>query len=291
MNIMTASMALKGRDGKPVLRVMLFFFLGMAFFSSCRRSAPPASAGDQTLPPPPQADSATMHRLAGIWVDDETDAVQFLVRDDSIFYPDTSSLPARFAVFDDTLVVLSRDNSRYPLKQVLDHSMVYESLTGEERVLRRSNNPDDSLLFLHHSYAPILLGQLVKRDSVGFSPSGDRYHLYIDVNPTRKKVYKTTYTDEGMAVQNVYFDNIIHIAVYEGRRCLFTHDFHKEEFASFVPEAFISGAVLSNMEFGRLVKEGCHFYATLCEPEGARCYVVDIVIGYDGSKNMKLVDY
>ena len=37
--------------------------------------------------------------------------------------------------------------------------------------------------------------------------------------------------------------------------------------------------------------ECCHFYATLCEPEGARCYVVDIVIGYDGSKNMKLVDY
>ena len=270
---------------------ILLSLLGLALLASCRRQSSSASADGDTMPPPPQADSATMHRLAGIWVDDETEAVQFLIREDSIFYPDTSSLPARFAVFDDTLVVFAQENSRYPLKQILDYSLLYESLTGEERVLRRSENPDDSLLFLHRSFAPILLGQLVRRDTVAFSPTGERYHLYIDVNPTRKKVYKTTYTDEGMAVENVYFDNIIHVGVYEGRISRYSHDFHKEEFASFVPEQFIGEAILSNMEFGRLDKNGCHFYATLCEPEGARCYVVDIVIGYDGSKNMKLVDY
>lgn len=269
----------------------IFLLTALTLLGSCRNRARFAPEDGGVPAVVRQADSATMGKLEGIWVDDETDAVLFLIRKDSIIYPDTNNLPARFAVFDDTLVVQSQEEPRYPLKQVGSNTLIYESLSGELMHLHRSTNLDDSLLFLHRQYAPILLGQKVKRDTVVFSPAGDRYHLYIDVNPTTHKVYRTSYTDEGLAVENVYYDNIIHISVYAGRQSVFSRDFCKKDFAELVPEPFLNEAILSNMEFGRIDKHGCRFNATLCEPEGTRCYVVAINVGYDGSKNLELVDY
>ena len=131
----------------------------------------------------------------------------------------------------------------------------------------------------------------MKRDTVAFTPAGQRLHLYITVNPTRMRVLKTTYTDEGMAAENSYFDNIIHIAVFEGRQKLFSQDFQKRHFSQLIPASFLDGAILSNMNFGRVTAKECHFHATICEPEGARCYVADIIVGLDGHYTTKLLEY
>lgn len=270
--------------------IYCILLLTACLMCGCKRSSS-VQTTETSAPKPRPVDSAAMQRLNGIWIDEETDAVVFMVRTDSVFYPDTLNLPATFCIVEDTLFLSSNPETGYPIHQLSDDFFEYESLSGEVFKLHKSYEPEDSLLFLHRSWDPILLGQLVKRDTVVFSPDGDRYHLYITVNPTHMRVSKTTYTDEGIAVENSYYDNIIHIGVYEGRRRLFSRDFQKRHFADLIPSQFLEGAILSNMSFGKVTNKGCHFLATICEPEGARCYVVNILAGYDGQYHMELTEY
>lgn len=236
-------------------------------------------------------DHEAMQKMCGIWVDDETEAVAFMIRADSVFYPDTLNLPSPFTIIEDTFFLASRPEMGYPICLLTDNRMEYENLSGDIIHLHRSYEPDDSLLFLHREYEPILLGQYVKRDTVLFTPAGQRLHLYINVNPTRMRVLRTTYTDEGMAVENSYYDNIIHIAVYGGRERLFSKDFHKRDFAELIPASFLDSSILSNMSFGRVTNKDCHFHATICEPEGARCYVADICVDLNGHYTTQLLEY
>ena len=52
--------------------------------------------------------------------------------------------------------------------------------------------------------------EVTKRDSVVMY-NGKRYRAYVYVNPSKKKVVKTSYSDEGISVDNVYYDNVMHI--------------------------------------------------------------------------------
>ncbi|MCR5820559.1 MAG: DUF4738 domain-containing protein [Bacteroidaceae bacterium] len=244
----------------------------------------------QKIQEPP--DTAAMHRLQGVWVDAETGGVLLLVHADSIFYPDTINMPASFVIIHDSIIITAGGiKNSYLIVEHGDYNFSYEALTGEVIHMQKSDDVEDSLEFLHRSYAPILISTLLRRDTVAYSPSGERLHLYIDVNPTKKKVFRTTYTDEGMAVSNAYYDNIIHISVYSGRRRVFGSDISKKAFEDLIPDAFLAESILSNMSFGRIDSEGCHFEATVCEPEGASCYVVDIVVSYAGKCTMNIVEY
>ena len=57
---------------------------------------------------------------------------------------------------------------------------------------------------------------------------GTRYRGYVYINPSKMKVIKTVYSDEGIGVDNVYYDNVIHICVYEGRNLLYGKDITKK---------------------------------------------------------------
>ena len=41
--------------------------------------------------------------LQGVWSDEETEVPIFQMRGDSVYYPDSTSMPAFFRVYDDTL--------------------------------------------------------------------------------------------------------------------------------------------------------------------------------------------
>lgn len=267
--------------------------VAMIAMSACRRAkeVQTIQLGDSPDAKQVTPDSKAMSRLEGIWLDGETDEVLLQVRGDSIFYPDTTSLPARFVIYDDTLLIFGASDIRYPILRQSDYAFDYVNVQGDEMHLRRSANPDDSLLFTHRRYAPIVLDQLVKRDTVVFTPSGLRLHLYIDINPTRRKVYRSAYTDNGMQVQQVYYDNIIHISVYDGKRKVFSRDIDKRQFSEMIPTGFLDGAVLSNMDWGKTTDKGTTFHATVCEPEGAKCYVVELHVGLDGELTSELAEY
>jgi hypothetical protein len=96
-------------------------------------------------------------------------------------------------------------------------------------------------------------------------------------------------SDEGLGVDNVYYDNIIHICVFEGKRKLFSKDITKDMFSGVVPDEFLQSAVLSDMDFGGVDAKGYRYQATICIPDGASCYLVNITVGKDGSLDYKLV--
>lgn len=68
--------------------------------------------------------------------------------------------------------------------------------------------------------------KLIKRDSVVIY-GNEHYHWYIQVNPTTYKVAKQTYNDNGVEVDNVYFDNIIHLSLFCGGTQVFSRDFER----------------------------------------------------------------
>lgn len=229
--------------------------------------------------------------LQGIWIDRETETVAFRAKGDTIFYPDTANAPVRFFVCDDTLFLAGGgDTAAYPIDRRGGGLFHFHSATGDIVRLVRSENPDDSIYFSGRQAATLTYSEVVKKDTVVFC-DGERYHCYVYVNPSHLKVSKTSYTDEGIAVKNVYYDNVIHICVYKGKVCLFSRDYTRKSFEGLVPEGFLSQAILSNMVFSGIDRAGFRFDATVCIPDGASCYMVRIRVGYDGKPTMELIEY
>lgn len=249
------------------------------------------AASDAETPQEAAVDADAMARLAGIWVNEDTNAVLLKVEGDSIVYADSTVVPARFVVRNDTLVVMGVEEMHYAIEQISDDVFYYQTLTGESIHLVRSHSPADTLAFCHTEPEAIELDAApVERDTVMYAPSGKRYHLYVKVNPSLSKVYVNSYNEEGMAVRTAYYDNVVHIGVFNGATRICSHDFRKADFADFVPSAFYDSAVLANIEFGRIDEEGTHFQAELSQPESYTSYVVNIMVSHEGEITVEAVE-
>lgn len=230
----------------------------------------------------------TIRLLQGIWIDEETSMAFCKVEGDSIFYPDTLNVPLRIEVTSDTLTLIGSEAVRYPIDRITKNSLYFHSATGDIVRLRKSEDLNDTIYFSHRVSKPITYNEVVKKDTVVYR-EGERYRCYIYVNPSKHKVYKQSYTNEGVAVENVYYDNVIHICVYKGKVCLYSRDYSRKSFASIIPEGFLQQAILSDMKYGFTDKDGFHFNATVCIPDGASCYVTDICVSPEGKVRMELV--
>ena len=144
--------------------------------------------------------------------------------------------------------------------------------------------------FVHDKPAVMTYTQQVKRDSVVMY-NGERYHWYVAINPTRYKVVLRTYNDDGMEVENVYYDNIMHISVFNGARQLYSSDFRKQQYEKKVPSQFLTKSILNDMEYEKTDAQGFHVNASLCTPGNASCYRVEHVISFDGKQTTNLLEY
>ena len=229
--------------------------------------------------------------MQGVWVDAETEDPTFRVAGDTIFYADSTSMPAYFKIVDDSLVLSS--GTSYAIERHTAHIFSFRNQNGDLVTLNKLELDDaeaDSLYVRGTTPAVMTYTHQVKTDSL-VSFNGVRYHWYIAINPTRYKVVRRTFNDDGMEVENVYYDNIMHISVYNGAQRLYSSDFRKQQFDHLVPVKFLEEAVLANMEFIKADAAGLHFNATLCIPDGASCYLVETVISYKGQMTMKLLEY
>ena len=86
----------------------------------------------------------------------------------------------------------------------------------------------------------------------------------------------------GMGNPAAFYDNVIHICVYEGKKSLYARDFVKKDFSSVVDTEFLNSAVLSDMNFIGAEKDGFWYEVSLCIPDEASCYQLYIQISYDG---------
>lgn len=226
--------------------------------------------------------------LQGIWVEEESEDISFRVKGDTLFYADSTSMPAYFRIVGDSLELGS--GTKYGIVKQSPNIFWFTNQNGDVMKLRKSDDQADLAVFVHDTPKAIIYTHQVKTDSVVVW-NGNRYHWYIAVNPTKYKVTRHVFNDDGMEVENVYYDNIMHISVFQGTRKLFSQDFRKQMYSKMVPESFLKEAVLGNMEYGHADAKGLHFYATLCIPDGASCYMVETLVSYLGQMTMRTVEY
>lgn len=226
--------------------------------------------------------------LQGIWIDDESAEVVFKVKGDTIYYPDSTTVPAYFKIVGDTLI-MGVQQYHYPVTKLTANIFWFRNQNGDEVKLSRSSEPSDSLDF-GQRVDFLQPKEVIKNDTV-VNYGGERYHCYIAINPTTKKVYVTDYGDDGVGMDKVYYDNIVHISVYHGATRLYSSDIKKQMFSNYVSSEFLSQAILSNMTFSKIDVNGFHFDATICNPNGTSCYLLDTKVSFKGKMEMELLDY
>ena len=262
-------------------QLSIIIFLALALCSCGNRSA--------NVPVAEQAeDRDAKVMLQGFWVDNETEDPAIHVQGDTIFYSDSTSMPAYFRIVGDSLVLAS--GATYNIDKLTENLFWFRNQNGDLVKYRRSSNPEEDSIWVHDTPRIMTYTHQVKTDSV-VSYGGERYHWYIAINPTKYKVIKHAYSDDGVEVDNVYYDNIMHISVFKGAQKLYSSDFRKSQYSKFVPADFLEQAVLGNMEFSSIDAQGLHFNATLCIPDGASCYLVETLISYKGELSMKTIEY
>lgn len=224
----------------------------------------------------------------GIWIDEETESVVFRVEGDTVYYPDAINMPMYFSIVGDTLMMGS-PSIKYPIQKQTADLFWFRNPNGDIIKLAKSRDTISVLAFGGEQPEPVAVSEVVKRDTVVVY-GGERYHCYVAVNPTQYKVLRMAFNDDGVAVENVYYDNIVHLSVFHGARQVYSRDFKKAMFDRLVPEQFLSQAILSDIVFDGVTSDGFHFHASLCMPDAASCYVVDTRISFDGEMEMELVD-
>ena len=280
-NLFTAFLSGRRTVGSSGPRVLCSLFHCSLFFSaalllfSCKQ-------GNPEQPEPSRVEDKEAKRmLEGIWINEDEQSVAFRVKGDSIFYPDSTSLPVSFQVFADTLVMHGASDMKYAIVKQAPHLFVFKNQSGDEVRLVKSEDPIDNYAFKNPKPQAINQDLLIKRDTIVMYGS-QRYHCYVQVNPTTYKVIKRTYNDEGVAVDNIYHDNIINLAVYQGASKVFSSDFHKQDFKKYLTEEILKQSVLSDMIYNRLDEDGIHYDAFIGIPDSPSGYVVDVQVGYDG---------
>ena len=124
--------------------------------------------------------------------------------------------------------------------------------------------------------------EVIQKDQIVFY-NNVRYRGYVYINPSQIKVTRPSYSDEGFKLDNVYYDNVIHICVYEGKTKLFGKDIYKKDFSETVPEEFLQWAILSDMEFIGVNENGYQYQATVSIPDEITSYIINLSISKEGN--------
>ena len=83
-------------------------------------------------------------------------------------------------------------------------------------------------------------------------------------------------------MDNVYYDNVIHICVYEGKKMLYGQDITKKNVLRIYSLAeMLDQAILADMNFMGVDSKGYHYQATLGIPESSVYSLVNMIIGFD----------
>lgn len=248
---------------------------------SCKKNHQPAPVQSEDL--------RAKKLLQGVWVSADDESPVLMAKGDTIFYPDSTSMPVAFRIVADTLYLIGGITTGYPIELQTEHAFNFRNADGEPVKLVKSEDATDFSYF--EMQPPVVLNQrrLIKRDTIVSGPA-DRYHCYVQVNPTTYKVYKTSFNDTGMEVSNVYYDNTVHLAIFRGAQRVYSHDFRKQDFAKLLPMVDMKETILSDMELESVDDSGIRYAAFLGIPDTATSYVIEVTVNYQGKLSMKLSD-
>lgn len=225
--------------------------------------------------------------LAGIWIDADEETAVFKIKGDTIYYPDSTSRPVEFKIIEDTMVLHGNSISKYPIVRRSAHIFEFKNQNNETVKLVKSEDPNDTLQFTRQHRVPLNQGKIIKSDTVVVF-SGKKYHSYVQINPTTYKVYRSFYNAEGIEIENIYYDNIIHVSVFSGRDKVFSKDFTKSDFSSAVPHNMLKQSVLSDIKLTSLSADGLHYQTQLAIPDSPSRFLVELTISYSGKISVKV---
>ena len=231
---------------------------------------------------PEEEDLRAKELLQGIWVDDMTDTPLLRIKGDSLYYIDASVRPMTFKIINDSLKVYGQQTISYHIKKQGKFFFWIESAMGD--ILQLSKAESDDMASLLSAQQPEVsvqpVREVIRKDHVVHF-NNTRYRGYVYINPTDIKVIQPEITEEGLEIETIYYDNIIHICVYEGKKSLFARDMKKQDFEPLVPAEYFKRAILTDMDFMGVNEKGYQYQATLCVPNSASCYLVNISIAKD----------
>lgn len=227
-------------------------------------------------------DFSAKELLQGIWLDDETESPLMHVKGDTIYYADSQSAPITFKIIKDTLFTYGNDTTYYKIDKQAEHIFWFHSITDNMIRLHKSEDPNDSLSFVNQGLVIPTYTEVTKRDSI-VNYNGTRYRAYVYINPSKMRVIKTTYSEDGISMDNVYYDNVMHICVYEGKKSLYASDITKQMFEEVVPADFIVQAILSDTKFVKVDRNGFHYQAVLSIPESSIYCIANLTVSFDGN--------
>ena len=93
-----------------------------------------------------------------------------------------------------------------------------------------------------------------------------------------------------MEIENIYFDNIIHVSVFKGAAKLFSKDFRKNDFANVVPSSLLKQCVLSDIKLVDVGVDGIHYVTQLAIPDSPSSFVVELIVSYNGTFSTRRLD-
>lgn len=262
------------------MRKIVVFAASLLLAMSCRKE------GD--LAPGPAEDTVAKEMLQGIWCNEDNESVALRVKGDTIYYPDPASIPVYFRIIGDTLAIHGAKTVKYKIVKQAPHLFVFENQSGDKIKLNKSENASDIYYFSTRKNIALNQRTLIKRDSV-VTVNDTRYHYYIQVNPTTYKIVKTSYNEDGMAVDNIYYDNIIHLVVYQGANSLFSSNFTKRDFKGLIPKQYLSESILSDIVLYKVTDSGLLFVASLAVPDTPISFQVSICISEKGEKKLGII--
>lgn len=224
--------------------------------------------------------------LQGIWIDSDNDIPLMYVKGDTIYHSEPQNAPVYFKIVKDSLYLLGYNTSSYQIERQSAYTFWFYTLSGNIIKLHKSENPNDSIAFSRKNDVIIpVYSEVAQKDSVVFY-NNMRYRAYVYINPSTTKVFKTVYSDEGLGVDNIYYDNVIHICVYKGTEKLYAKDITKQMFSKIISEEFLADAILADMNFISVGSTGFLYQANICVPESYVYQAANLTIGFDGNLNI-----
>ena len=232
-------------------------------------------------------DSIREQMLRGLWLEDNSEVTVMHIHGDTVYFPDKRIAPCAYEVRGDTLYMGSSSVAHYHIDYLDSLEMTLRTMTGNKISVHKSSDTIPSIE-LPREYSMPVYDEQTRRDSVCAS-DGHRYHAYVFINPSDIRVPVPIITEEGLSVTRIYYDNIIHICVYEGKRKIFGRDMRKSDFEEVIPKDFYQSATLSDIRIKGIRDRHFIYYAYIGRPESSVCYVAEIQLTSDGQIKIQLI--
>ena len=227
-------------------------------------------------------------QLQGIWLS-ESGTTNLKIKGDSIFYSDSTMTPVSFCIINDSLIIKNSNDkeSRYAIEDCSKDLFSFKNDDGDVFSYVKSNTKADETLFVHSKVQDINQCKLIKRDTI-MKTEKNKYHAYVQINPSSYKVVNTTISPDGLPTESVYYDNIINLCIYDGGKRLFSRDFRKQDFKKYVPLEYLQQSILSDITVDGAKEGEVECSALICTPNSYTSYVVKIKISDNGHIIMEI---